>query len=458
MTDNAGYELGYGHFGPAIYDAERKRWRFGRIPGTHMTQGVAGNLHKLVHNSTAPEMSPVDNDSTDTDNTHLPALRRLQHSFKTLVKEYPETQLSKPFFTPLAKESESMLKAVSRYDPLKGDLLAYGRITNSVGQDVGPVEVVAIPSGINGGALKLVRIDKHVHYGWDDGRMQLEVPSPGEEAGLWVGPGVPIQQMCFSNSSVAVTRNNQSRGTLLAVRLVAETWIFRPVLRTSTVTQLAFAGGSNFSLSRIDPNPFVALTEDMTEGVKHADVTFNPWYVDQLAIVDPNGNTAVFEISPNSSKATHSTKEFRITNMQICHFPSTHEPDVGRSQNHPQNDWARVMWLTNPKTLLICTRTRLAIIDLKRQSTHEPSWQIPKLGLNEMSNLILDVRRHPRHLNQVFVLTSTHVFWLYIECEDKNHSENGLQCGANLMASIRHFRGQADVTLQLSLTLDGNGK
>ena len=116
------------------------------------------------------------------------------------------------------------------------------------------------------------------------------------------------------------------------------------------------------------------------------------------------------------------------------------------------------MWVTNPKTLLICTRTRLAIIDLNRQSAHEPPWHIPKLGLNETSNRILDVRRHPLHLNQVFVLTSTHVVWLYIECEDGDNSETGLQCGANVMALIRHFRGQADVTLQLSVTPDGNGK
>jgi RNA polymerase I-specific transcription initiation factor RRN6 len=195
----------------------------------------------------------------------------------------------------------------------------------------------------------------------------------------------------------------------------------------------------------------------MTKGVKHSDVTFNPWYADELAIVDTNGNTAVFEISPNSTKASHSTKEFRVANMRTCDFPSAHESDDDRSQNHPQRDWARVMWVTNPKTLLICTRTQLAMIDIKRQSTHEPPWHIPKLGLDETSNWILDIRRHPLHLNQVFVLTSTHVFWLYIGSEDDDYSENGLQCGANLVASIRHFRGQADVTLQLSVTPDGDG-
>ena len=457
MTDNAGYELGYGHFGPVTYDTEGKRWRFGRIPGTHRIQGVAGNLHKLASNNAEPDVLSDGNDSTDTDKP-LPAFRRLPHSFKALTKEHPELQLSKPFFIPLAKESESILQAVSRCDPLKGDLLAYGRITNSLGRDVGPVEVVAIPSGINGNALNLLRIDKNVQYGWDDGRTQLEVASPGEEAGLWVGPGVPIQQICFSDSSAAVTRDNQSRGALLAVRLVAETLIFRPVLRTGTLTPQAFVRGPNSSLSRIDPNPFLALTEDMTKGVKHADVAFNPWFADQLAIVDPNGNTAVFEICPNSSQASHSTKEFRIANMQICDFPPAQKSDADKSQNHQQSDWARVMWVTNPKTLLVCTRTRLAIIDLNRQSTHEPPWHIPKLGLNETSNRILDVRRHPLHLNQVFVLTSTHVVWLYIECEDGGNSKAGLQSGANLMALIRHFRGQADVTLQLSVTPDGNGK
>lgn len=457
MTDSAGHDLGYGHLGLATYDAEVKKWRFGRIPSTHLTQGVAGNLHKLIHNSAPPEVSSAGSNTTDADNKHVPAWQRLQHSFRALIKEYPEAQLSKPLFTPLAKESESVLEAASRYDPLKGDLLAYGRITNSVGQDVGPVEVVAIPSGINGDSLKLVRIDKHVQYGWDDGRVQLEVASPGDETGLWVGPGVPIQQVCFSNSSVAITRDNQSRGALLAVRLMAETWIFRPVLRRVSVAQLASIGGSNSLSFRIDPNPFVALSEETTKGVKHADVTFNPWYADQLAIVDPNGNTAVFEISPSASKASHSGKEFRVENMQICDFPSVHESEDGGSQNHQQCDWARVMWVANPKTLMICTRTQLTMIDLKRQSTHEPPLHIPKLGLNEMSNWILDFKRHPRYLNQVFVLTSTHVFWLYIACEDDDHYENGLQYGANILLSIRHFRGQADITLQLSLIQDGDG-
>src|SRR5215472_986955 len=114
MTDTTGHDLGYGHFGPAIYDTESKRWRFGRIPGTHLTQGVAGNLRKLVHNSTLPEASSAGNDSTDTDNKQIPAWQRLQHSLRALVKKYPETQLSKPFFTPLAKESESVLEAACR--------------------------------------------------------------------------------------------------------------------------------------------------------------------------------------------------------------------------------------------------------------------------------------------------------------------------------------------------------
>jgi RNA polymerase I-specific transcription initiation factor RRN6 len=114
-----------------------------------------------------------------------------------------------------------------------------------------------------------------------------------------------------------------------------------------------------------------------------------------------------------------------------------------------EDGWARILWAGDVNTILVCNRRHLNIIDIKGPSfSHLPS---PTLFPSRSSEWILDVQRHPKYNNRFFVLTSTHVVVLVVTTSSASMDMTTSEAGATILLARRHYRGEEDFTLQLSV-------
>lgn len=449
MTDNARRDLGYGRLGPVIYDKQGKIWQYGRELGRTRALRLCSNCPELLRSQLSSDQS----DAEPANDPQEHSVTKLTKEFSELTKRYPELRLAQPFFTPFAKESEAIQSATKKYDPLAGDLLAYGYTSTRDDADGTSSEVLAVPDGDNGERLTLYQIEKQAQYDWNQGNPQLRIATPTAVAGSWIGPGVPIRQIVFSRPSDSPPSDaREDSGCFVAIRLWEETGIFRSILRgdgDSSITHDAPAP----TTGRLQP--LIRISEEMTGGLEHTDVAFNPWNTDQLAIVDSSGNMAVFEVRANTSNNDGLLQEYSMLKLGLYDVPRPSDQE-DEPTNSPPKEWSRVLWIASPTTIMICTRTAITFVDSRRMSSLDPELQIPKLGLKASSNWMLDIRRHPVRLDQVFVLTSTHVFWLYICLNEDLVDHQGPAFGVNVFSSIRHFRGPSDLSLKLTVFITGD--
>ena len=441
MTDHT-LDQGYGHLGPAIYDEEQKEWQYGRTFELGRELKPCGIWQRLVPDANESNSTEVQSDSEPAGKRSAQWTQQHSKDLFGFSKKYPELQLAQSFFLPLLRESESVQANSDAFDLRRGDLMACGFISSAGSSDNSPIQVLAIPAGSNGSDLKLYRIDEHVEYGWDDGLTQLLTALPVNAGSSWIGPGVPIRQITFSK---ARPMQNKITGGFLAVRLWKEIVVFRPVLHRGPNS---FSG--NLS-SHINLQPLVVISGEMVGGLRQDDVNFNPWNDRELAIADASGEIAVFEITAPDSAANALRQEYGLINLRFYHVPS--ETDDTESQKSLYRDWVRLLWISNSNTVMLCTRVGFNFIHCRRMATIDPEPPMPKLGLGPSSDWMLDVKSHPLYLDQVFILTSAHIFWLHVCLEGQSYSDYG----ANIVAAIRHFRGPSDLSLKLTVSISAKG-
>lgn len=458
MTNNAGRDLGYGRLGPVIYNREEKIWQYGRDPGYIRALRLYQNPSELLRSPSPSQPSSDRSEAEAAKDVQEDSPTKYTKQFGRLTKRHPELQLAQPFFASFAKESEAIRSATEKYDPLTGDLLAYGLISAGDGSDISSAEVLAVPGGSNGDRLQLYQTDQRSEDDWNlENAKRPRVALPTSVIGHWVGPGVPIRQIVFSRPhSFPPSGEIENFAHLVAIRLWKETVILRPVLRREASHFPIPQDATNPSTTQIRVQLLVIVTEEMTGGLEHLDVAFNPWRADQIAIVNPRGNFVVFGVSENTSSNANLRPENSMVDLRLYDAPRAAD-----NENEPDNslfrDWSRLIWIASPITIMICTRTAITFVDSRRMSRLDPEPKIPKLGLKASSNWILDIRRHPLHLDQVFVLTSTHIFWLYICLDEDLVNIQGFDFGANILASIRHFRGHSDLSLKLAVSITERG-
>ncbi|EAW22981.1 uncharacterized protein NFIA_016770 [Aspergillus fischeri NRRL 181] len=206
-------------------------------------------------------------------------------------------------------------------------------------------------------------------------KARIRIPMIGDaECTEWSAGGAPVRQICFA-------RTVEEKPTWAAARFPHSTIVFRPLYRRKPVSVHIYQDGdpvvpSHTQSSRLDANPLIEISHSQTGGYGHADVTFNPWYQKQLAIVDERGNWSVWEM-------------------------------VGRHRRE---------------------------LELKRKS----EW-------------ILDVKRSACNVSQVFILTTSRIFWLDVSSVLAADSQNDASRPSLLpILSWRHFRDSEDTTLRLS--------
>jgi RNA polymerase I-specific transcription initiation factor RRN6 len=424
MTDHTATDLSYGHLGEATYDIETGEWRFSLDP-------FSQNIQQLL-----PLRSGIPSIQSSSSSY---AFKDRTKSTKSLVKSQPETFPANPLLSSLAHS-----QAPAHSEPHVGQLLAVGKAVD-VEQTFGSrkTTIIATSCGQAGHVLRLIkpRIERHEWGRQSSTRLSL-LDTGSSDHGYWVGIGGRILQTVFAED-----RNSPT--TWLAVRQASSTTIFRPVYSATTTPAVVPNGYTNLYLSsRLNANPVAVLTAEQSGSRSHVDVTFNPWYTQQFAVVDQMGSWTTWDIEGGRKK--HSTT--RLIPGKRANIYDGYVPDPTLKAPDNADSWHQIWWVGSVSTIFVCSRRHVAVFDVKAAPIRLSSRGFFKAN---NSDWILDVKRSPSNLSHLFVLTSSRIYWLeVIPAGEEKDSATGFK----VILSYRHFRAANDRTMRLSILNDEDGK
>ena len=432
MAETSLSHLNYGHAGSAAFDLENREWSFARSSAiTTLKQIGAFQKGKPTPTEVVPASInfPSTAVSTRTTDANVHA--------KDLLHVHPELVPAAELLPELAVTSAAIVPAIATYDPLVGDLFSLGSATFG---DLwaNPRRICATITGEAGNVLRLALLYKE-KQGWDsDKSVWLRGSTLREtESGYWNEEAAPIQHVCFAKS--------EDRSNLLAVRLPTRTVIFRP--QYTQRPQSSYSPYYDFPPSLVDANPILSLGIDQSGGGPHVDVTFNPDFQLQFAVVDQNQTWSVWDIERRRKSET-----YKLSCLVQGQIPPPEDAKVSE-----EDGWARIRWVGDVTTILVCNRRQLSIIDIRGGASDYFSH--PPVISSRSSDWILDVRRHPLLKRRVFVLTSTVLCLIEVTTPSEVLDGATDVAGASVLLSWNHYRGAEDLTLRISAqTLAENSK
>lgn len=422
MANHPLNHLNYGHFGVPTYSSEHGSWIFDRQAGHRGVLRQLGEWKEVI-----PATKAISSSSSRRSNRSLhTAAAWIGHDNADIV---PSLDL----LPDSAVLSEAVTSATNVYDPATGELLSFG----SIGRVKHIVYVAAVPHGEAGNILRLIVLTRG-KQGWEGDRgVFLARPSMiNGVSSFWAEEGAPIQQICFART--------EERTTFLAVRYPGRTVLFRPRLHCNPA---AGAPSDLYDLpaSFVEPRAVYSIPLDMTGGAPHADVSFNPDYQRQLGIIDCRGSWSIWDIEGNQ-KGGATTLSNAVSGLLL---PEQADPKNDQTPTH-DDGWARILWVGDVNTLLVCNRRKLEIHDISGGTSNVLPTEQP---VSENSaEWILDVKNHPTNTHLLFVLTTTRLFLMAVICPSDFQERNAeLPHGGRVLLSWVHFRGPEDITLQLSV-------
>jgi RNA polymerase I-specific transcription initiation factor RRN6 len=326
--------------------------------------------------------------------------------------------------------------------PSIGQLLAVGSAVDAERPSEQRTQpVIAIPGGEAGHVLRLVRAQTE-YQGW---RKQSAVKLPmlhvSGDIGYWSGSGGTIRQITFSNGKDAP-------GALLAVRQDSVVTIFRPIYHKQRVRAVVPKGyDKQYLSSRLSANPVAVLKAEICGSRRHAHVSFNPFYTRQFGVVDDSGHWSIWDtegrMRKNATLELVAGKSGRIYDDSV--------PSPGEKATQATDSWHRILWGSNVSTIVVCNRCHIAAFNIKGTPTRLPGPLSLSIRDNEW---ILDIKRSPTHPQNLFVLTTSRVFWINV-IPDGGRDEN--QAGLRVILSYRHFRDVSDDTMTLTVLPEDDG-
>lgn len=438
MVDSTLQDQSYGHFGTPVYDTQDKRWIFGRNALDSWPYRPLGDISRVVSGT-----KKVAEGQKEAEALYEASGRALTKEIRRVVQGNPELQAAEDILNPLIRASEAVTAAVAEYDPAVGDILAFGTAAVSDGQNRHhKPRLLALPGGECGEMLRLVRLEPET-YGWDEHKSRLLVPSPSKEIGYWTGKGAPVQQICMPENL-----SKEDAGSFLAVRLPGTILLFRPRYRASPVPPAGVYPGCTTPPSRVDANLLLEVLPRDWRGQQHSDVTFNPWNQHRLAIVDQAGDWAIFTLRQKHKGSRAYIHELSCRGSHRGFFEESKAGDDTTSAQ--QDGWARILWVADKNTLLICTRRQFQLFSLSTKTA------LPFCTILPKDSWILHVRRCPTIPTWVFVLTSTQVVWLEILPEIDRGTDITATTG-KILLSAHHFRDPSDISLHMNIEIDLHG-
>jgi RNA polymerase I-specific transcription initiation factor RRN6 len=432
MAESTLSHLNYGHAGTATFDIDSRHWSFARQFATRHLNQIKIRNRNSIDAIPAPIQFPSSTISTRFTDANANA--------KALLQIYPQLFPASDILPELAATSAAVLSAAQSYDPLVGSLYSTGSVTYASRSDIweNPRRIAATVTGEAANVLRLAFLHKEV-MGWE-GDKSVWIRGDtlrNTESGYWNEEAAPIQQVCFAQS--------EDRSSLLAVRLPTKTVIFRPFYSQRPEPARP---SSHYHLppSLIDPHPVLTLRSHQTGGSPHADVTFNPDFQLQFAVVDQSHFWSVWDLERGRK-----TGEYNLS----C-FVQGHVVPPEDTNSSGEDGWARVLWVGDVNTIMVCNRRHLSIIDITGGSFRYLS--CPALISKRSSDWILDVQRHPLLRGRFFVLTSTELLLLAVTTASEARNVSAGPVGARTLLSWKHYRGMEDFTLSICVQLlDENG-
>jgi RNA polymerase I-specific transcription initiation factor RRN6 len=364
-----------------------------------------------------------------------------QSQMKWAIRTRPETFPANVIASALAKTSATQTDYPLSY----GQLVAVGYAVDADHQiEHRSRPIIATPCGEAGHVLRLIRPQAE-HRGW---RKQSSVKLPLLDAAsgdiaYWVGTGGTIRQITFSS-------DGHGSGNWLAALQDSMITIFRPTYHKQPVHAAIPTGyDKQYPPSRLSVNPAAVLKSELCGFRRHADMSFNPFYTRQFGVVNDSGRWSIWDIEgrmrKNSALGLVSGKSGGIYDDFV--------PNPREKSLDTMDGWHRILWVTNVSTIVVCNRGHIAAFDVKSA----PS-RLPSLGplLTRANDWILDIKRSPMDSSQMFILTTSRVFW--VEVIAAGGKKDGHEAGIRVILSYRHFRDASDETLSLTVLLEDDGK
>ncbi|RDW76216.1 uncharacterized protein DSM5745_06208 [Aspergillus mulundensis] len=428
MDESTTKLLHYGHLGKPVYHRETQSWEFSRTLAPPPQISCTGVTKTTVQSpSTSVEQSLISKRSIITRGyPELIAGYRLAHS-ETL--------------------SHTITATSKACDPLVSTLLDLGRAVDFDIDTSGrrAVPIVAFASGECGNIVSLRTITEETVELEQPTVSRLRVPTIDDENHIeWLADVAPIRQICFSYAL-------DGRATFMAVRF-SSTVVFRPLYhRTPTLVPVhrdASGMAHGHQVSRLDPNFLMEITMPHTGGAAHADVRFNPWNQNQLAIVDEDGNWSIWELRNQHKRNRDNWVASCVltgTIPWVNPLASAEEHKLSDKQSR-HDGWLAVEWADNGNHIVVCDR-RCSI--LYRVKGDEAIPYAMEIGYTRQSEWILGVQRSTCEPSHIFLLTTSRIVWFEIT---PNWIPADKDAGPSLvpLLSWRHFRDSDDTTLQLA--------
>lgn len=431
MTEESPNDLNFGHFGLPAYDLENNQWAFSRTPngGPYRQLGEWEYIVPAERHFPSPSVPRP--------------LRHSRATTSTIAVDFPDLAPAAKDVPKLEAISVAATAASTIYDASVGQLLSVGAI--NPGTHSNQIRyIAAMPSGEGGNILRLQLLVKQ-RQGWDqlDHRASyLEGLSIKGDVGYWNEDAAPIRQVCFAQS--------ENNNNFLAVRFPERIALFHPRLygRRRAAIKSCFY---DLPPSSVHARPFHSISIDDTGGVPHADIVFNHHYQRQFAIVDQESNWSIWDIDGN--RRGYSIKQTAAQSMRLNDelesMESKEQLNIIRSWK--EDGWARILWVGDANTILVCNRRQLELVDLREPSRHLRISQVIdwRNTNNPSKHWILDAKKHPKNERQFFILTSKRLFLFAMPFMGDEPKANPGDADAVAIMSWTHFRDTEDVTLQL---------
>lgn len=437
MGDQPITDLNYGHTGSVIYDFEDQELSHSRIVGLGPVLKLFGEANVVVRpNPTTAAKAPA---------TLAVPLGYSSRRRTSLTKIAPETVSNEDMILDLTEEANHFVELETTTKAQEPELLALAPPFDSAGRDA--FCGAAVPSDLRGDGVLLVR-SVETRQGWaDDLTTHLKVNSLSGETTVWYGASGIIQQLVFSTPTEENTR-------FLAVRTKDRITILEPRWRPASVRDKIYR-------AHIDAGPLLYLSPQDELSPPYVDFAFNPWYPRQFAVVDSAGNWSVWDIEGERKRRNRSY----LSKFRAGIFEGPHS-------NLVSDGWARIMWVGNVNTVLLCTRNAASVFSIKE---HSKLLDTLDLSPSPTTDSILDVRAVPDYEDHVLVLTSTRLLLLRAQVNADHNDEEvvsesdlhddplelhgagntgGAEYGLYLriVLSWKHFREQRGSTARVSLS------
>ncbi|OJD26583.1 hypothetical protein ACJ73_02039 [Blastomyces percursus] len=440
MGDSRTNTLQYGHLGTATYLPDVQVWEFSRKIDREPSLVFYGHVKCAFPAPETPGARiKLRNDRLLTDKDE-----------DGLLKVRPELAPGLGLLRRHEALSRAITAAVAKFDPQVSNLLAVGNAVNldrRGGRGDSTVPIAVLVCGDSAASIQLVELDDEGITWPPDSDGLVKVPTlQSREKALWMGTAGPVQQIRFAETV-------DEKSTWLAMRFLRSTIVFRPQQNKLPLSihydDMDFIR-KNLEDTRLDANPVLEIPISSTGGVPHADITFNPWYQQQIAVVDRLGNWTVWDIG-KQRQSTYWHADRGPSGTLDLEKARYHDE---RTQRDHYDGWAAISWVGNVHKLLVCDRRNIV---LYRIDTDPIQHYAVDVNTQQESEWILDIKRSQLNLSSVFVLTTTQILWLHVNSDDfPSPSQRGDGQEITVLLSWRHFRDPEDTSLQLAPVLVQN--